>query len=67
MRSTLLAITTMAMVVVSTLSADEHDTKEFRLFPTDTTEWKERPPSLPPGATIAVLEGDPTYFPLVIG
>ena len=59
MRSTLLVITTMAMMVTSTLRADDHDEKEFRLFPVDTTEWKEGPPSLPPGAKIAVLEGDP--------
>ncbi len=60
MRNALLVITTVAMVVVSTLSADDHDTKEFRLFPADTTEWKEGPPSLPPGAKISVLEGDPS-------
>src|SRR5437660_773635 len=30
------------------------------LFPPDTTPWKEGPPSLPKGARIAVLEGDPT-------
>ena len=59
MRSTLLVITTMAMMVSSTLLADDHDEKEFRLFPVDSTEWKVGPPSLPPGAKIAVLEGDP--------
>lgn len=60
MRITLLLIAMMAMSVVSNLIADDHDTKEFRLFSVDKTEWKEGPPSLPPGAKIAVLEGDPT-------
>jgi hypothetical protein len=60
MRNTSLAIAAMTIVVGSTLSADDHDTKEFRLFPVDKMEWKEGPPSLPPGAKIAVLEGDPS-------
>lgn len=29
------------------------------LFPIDKIEWKAGPPSLPPGASIAILEGDP--------
>lgn len=59
MRSTLPVIALMAMVVVTTLSADEHEMKEFRLFPADKAEWKDGPASLPKGAKIAVLEGDP--------
>jgi quercetin dioxygenase-like cupin family protein len=42
------------------LLADEHADKQFRLYPADQTEWKDGPASLPPGAQIAVLEGDPT-------
>jgi rhodanese-related sulfurtransferase/quercetin dioxygenase-like cupin family protein len=30
------------------------------LYPADKINWKPGPPSLPPGASIAVLEGDPT-------
>jgi Domain of unknown function (DUF4437) len=29
------------------------------LYPPDKLKWKDGPPSLPPGAQIAVLEGDP--------
>ncbi len=60
MRITSLLIATMAMLLGSTLSADDHDAKEFRLFPIEAIEWKEGPPSLPPGVSIAVLEGDPS-------
>ena len=60
MRSVSLVIAAAAILVGSTLRADEHDTKEFRLFPLDKIEWKEGPPSLPPGAKIAFLEGDPS-------
>src|SRR5262249_36022959 len=33
---------------------------EFGLFPSEKIKWKEGPASLPKGALIAVLEGDPT-------
>ncbi len=60
MRSKFLAIANVAlMMITSTLLAEVHDEREFRLYPADTTEWKAGPPSLPPGARIAVLEGDP--------
>ena len=43
------------------LRAEEHDESGgFALHALTTTEWKSGPPSLPPGAKIAVLEGDPT-------
>jgi quercetin dioxygenase-like cupin family protein len=32
---------------------------EFELFPADKVQWQPGPPSLPKGAQIAVLEGDP--------
>lgn len=31
----------------------------FKLSPAEKLQWKAGPPSLPPGAQIAVLEGDP--------
>ncbi len=38
-----------------------HDAMEgAALFPIDKIEWKAGPPSLPAGASIAILEGDPT-------
>jgi quercetin dioxygenase-like cupin family protein len=33
---------------------------DIELFSLDKTKWQEGPPSLPKGAMIAVLEGDPT-------
>lgn len=60
MRTVSLITAAVAVLIGSMLRADDHETKEFRLFPTDTMEWKEGPPSLPPGAKIAVLEGDPS-------
>jgi quercetin dioxygenase-like cupin family protein len=33
---------------------------DMRLYPPTTIEWKDGPPSLPAGAKMAVLEGDPT-------
>ena len=40
-------------------SAPTKETGEFELFPADTIKWQDGPPSLPKGAKIAVLEGDP--------
>ena len=60
MRRAALTIAVTALLASSTLIADEHEMKEFRLFPVDKTEWKDGPPSLPRGAKIAVLEGDPS-------
>lgn len=39
-------------------AAGEHD-EGIKLFPVDKIEWKDGPASLPRGAQIAVLEGDP--------
>jgi quercetin dioxygenase-like cupin family protein len=36
------------------------DTDEIELFPADNIKWRDGPASLPSGAMIAVLEGDPT-------
>jgi quercetin dioxygenase-like cupin family protein len=40
-------------------SAPKEHAGEFDLFPADQLKWQEGPPSLPKGARIAVLEGDP--------
>jgi quercetin dioxygenase-like cupin family protein len=43
------------------LSAEEmQQPGEIRLYPPTTIEWKPGPAALPPGARMAVLEGDPT-------
>lgn len=60
MRRTSLGITVAAILASVAVLADDHAAKEFRLFPADSTKWTEGPPSLPPGAKIAVLEGDPS-------
>lgn len=55
-----LGIALVAMVVNATSLADDHSSGDFQLHPPDAIEWKAGPPSLPPGAEMAVLEGDPT-------
>jgi quercetin dioxygenase-like cupin family protein len=42
------------------LSAEDTQSADMRLYPPTTIEWKEGPAALPPGAKMAVLEGDPT-------
>jgi quercetin dioxygenase-like cupin family protein len=42
------------------LSAEDTQSADMRLYPPTTIEWKEGPASLPPGAKMALLEGDPT-------
>ena len=53
-----IAIVTSLLTALS-ISYFDHD-KGIELFPIDKIEWKSGPPSLPKGAQIAVLEGDPT-------
>lgn len=52
------------VVVLSRLTTPTagHDKKEemASLHRPDGLKWQDGPPSLPPGAKIAVLEGDPT-------
>jgi Domain of unknown function (DUF4437) len=40
--------------------ANKEEMGELELFSADNIKWQEGPPSLPNGAMIAVLEGDPT-------
>jgi quercetin dioxygenase-like cupin family protein len=56
---------TLAMLLVMAfsstwLSAEEMQSSEMRLYPPTSLEWKAGPAALPPGAKMAVLEGDPT-------
>lgn len=48
-----------AAVIAAFALAGDHDSGDFRLNTPDKLEWKEGPASLPRGAKIAVLEGDP--------
>jgi rhodanese-related sulfurtransferase len=50
-----------SLISTSRAAEPSHDAmKGASLYPTDKIVWKSGPPSLPPGASIAVLEGDPT-------
>jgi hypothetical protein len=50
----------VAAFAALTLSANEHGMMGIQLHPMSKIEWRAGPPSLPKGAQIAVLEGDPT-------
>jgi len=41
-------------------AAPAHDEKDHHVVTPEDVKWVDAPPSLPPGAKIAVLEGDPT-------
>src|SRR6266481_3665894 len=41
-------------------SAEETQPGDMHLYPAASIEWKTGPAALPPGAKMAVLEGDPT-------
>lgn len=62
----LATLTAVAVVVISVVRTPApsagHDEKEAMpsLHKADGLKWKDGPPSLPPGAQFAVLEGDPT-------
>jgi hypothetical protein len=63
MRATLYAgfIGAAMLLVASRTEAGEHgQSMGIQLFPPDTITWQAGPPSLPKGAQIALLEGDPT-------
>ena len=60
MRSSLAVSVALAVVLASVANADQHGMQGIRLNSPDKVEWKDGPPSLPPGTQIAVLEGDPS-------
>lgn len=59
MRSTQWILALFMTLGDTTSYGDDHTMKGIRLNQVDAIEWKDGPPSLPPGAKIAVLEGDP--------
>jgi hypothetical protein len=60
MRTTFaIALVALAPFVTSVAIADEHG-KGVSVNPPDQIEWRDGPPSLPKGAQMAVLEGDPS-------
>jgi quercetin dioxygenase-like cupin family protein len=53
--------TLLALIILKArLSAEDMQSADMRLYPPTTIEWKEGPAALPPGAKMAVLEGNPT-------
>ena len=52
-----LALALLALVLVS---AAPHDDKDHEVVTPDGMKWVDGPPSLPPGAKVVVLEGDPS-------
>jgi len=56
------ALATLLSVIIpqARLLAEETQSADMRLYPLATIQWKEGPEALPPGAKVAVLEGDPT-------
>jgi quercetin dioxygenase-like cupin family protein len=54
------AIVFATIFIQAQLLAQETQSGEMRLYPGTTIEWKAGPAALPPGAKMAVLEGDPT-------
>jgi quercetin dioxygenase-like cupin family protein len=58
-------IASLSLVVITAVLAQEHSTAPGpthgqAVHTPDKIQWKAGPPSLPPGAKMAVLEGDPT-------
>ena len=56
---------TFALLLCGLTAAAQHemsktDASDMKLYPMDGIQWKDGPASLPPGAKLAVLEGDPT-------
>ena len=53
--------TLLAVVCIhAQLSAEETQSADMHLYSPTAVEWKAGPAALPPGAKMAVLEGDPT-------
>ena len=55
----LIAALLSTMLLGDEPSSSKHQMGAFELFPSDKIIWKDGPPSLPKGAQIAILEGDP--------
>jgi quercetin dioxygenase-like cupin family protein len=54
-----IALIVLAVVVHAAPPTAKKEMHEFELYPADKVKWQDGPPSLPKGAMIAVLEGDP--------
>lgn len=56
------ALAMLATVITPQMRSFAEDTQssDMRFYPPTTIEWKGGPAAIPPGAKMAVLEGDPT-------
>ena len=50
----------MLTVLIALTLAAPHNDKDHAVVTPDDIKWVDAPPSLPPGAKVAILEGDPT-------
>src|SRR5687767_11921502 len=48
-----------AMCVPARIEADEKESRKLKVYTPVEIKWQKGPPSLPPGAKVALLEGDP--------
>ncbi len=60
MRTSAPLLAVFLIVIASGLRAGDHDRGAIELFRVNEIKWKDGPPTLPPGAKVAVLEGDPS-------
>ena len=59
-RSRFLAVALATLTLALGSAAQPHAGKEHDVVTPDAMKWVDAPPSLPPGAKVVVLEGDPT-------
>ena len=59
-RSRFLAVSLAVLSLGFVSAAPTHDEKEHVLVVPDEIKWVDGPPSLPPGAKLFILDGDPT-------
>src|SRR5476651_1204706 len=65
-RTAILVLLAFALLILpatpntNSSSSQTHDKDDISLFPPTEFKWKDGPPSLPKGAKIAILEGDPS-------
>jgi quercetin dioxygenase-like cupin family protein len=57
---TLVLLSSAIFAWAGVVAADEHDSDDASIFTPDELKWQDGPKSLPAGAKITVLEGDPT-------
>ena len=55
----ILTVLALAGAMAGSTAEEKHGATMSSLHPPDEIRWKDGPPSLPPGAKMAVLEGDP--------